>query len=220
MDRTQMLLTPMEAVVGIAMNAVSRKFEYEADRFACELETLCLVQCTDTPNLTDFLRPMPTSHAGSLIFPNLRELMLVGSGLTQHNVADDPDRDPPEVFPRLSHLQLVATTMEIAQWSSQAPRLARMRITDRDQYGARQVMRTAFMQATRNVPGWISPPLPRPYSPETVCMVMDEEPVRVLRYKEPRTIRAESDWEEIMKQEWLERIGGGPGCWSIITHVR
>ena len=34
-----MLLTPMEAVVGIAMNAVSRRFEYEADRFACELET-------------------------------------------------------------------------------------------------------------------------------------------------------------------------------------
>ena len=34
-----MLLTPMEAVVGIAMNAVSRKFEYEADQFACELET-------------------------------------------------------------------------------------------------------------------------------------------------------------------------------------
>ena len=33
-----MLLTPMEAVVGIAMNAVSRRFEYEADRFACELE--------------------------------------------------------------------------------------------------------------------------------------------------------------------------------------
>ncbi len=34
-----MLLTPMEAVVGIAINAVSRKFEYEADQFACELET-------------------------------------------------------------------------------------------------------------------------------------------------------------------------------------
>ncbi|KAI1784835.1 peptidase family M48-domain-containing protein [Ganoderma leucocontextum] len=35
----QMLLTPMEAMVGIAMNAVSRRFEYEADQFACELET-------------------------------------------------------------------------------------------------------------------------------------------------------------------------------------
>lgn len=34
-----MLLTPLEAIVGILMNAVSRKFEYEADRFACELQT-------------------------------------------------------------------------------------------------------------------------------------------------------------------------------------
>ncbi|KAI9438345.1 peptidase family M48-domain-containing protein [Lactarius indigo] len=33
----QMLLTPLEAVVGMALNAVSRRFEYQADRFACEL---------------------------------------------------------------------------------------------------------------------------------------------------------------------------------------
>ncbi|KAH9984847.1 peptidase family M48-domain-containing protein [Russula vinacea] len=33
----QMLLTPLEAVVGMALNAISRRFEYEADRFACDL---------------------------------------------------------------------------------------------------------------------------------------------------------------------------------------
>ena len=33
-----MILTPLEAIVGIAMNAISRKFEYEADQFACELQ--------------------------------------------------------------------------------------------------------------------------------------------------------------------------------------
>jgi len=33
-----MILTPLEAVVGICMNAVSRHFEWEADRFACELQ--------------------------------------------------------------------------------------------------------------------------------------------------------------------------------------
>jgi STE24 endopeptidase len=33
-----MILTPLEAVVGIGMNAVSRHFEWEADRFACELQ--------------------------------------------------------------------------------------------------------------------------------------------------------------------------------------
>ncbi|TFY77410.1 hypothetical protein EWM64_g6604 [Hericium alpestre] len=35
----QMVLTPLEAVVSMALNAVSRRFEYEADRFACELQT-------------------------------------------------------------------------------------------------------------------------------------------------------------------------------------
>ena len=33
-----MILTPLEAIVGIAFNAVSRRFEYQADRFACELQ--------------------------------------------------------------------------------------------------------------------------------------------------------------------------------------
>ncbi|KAN0109054.1 Peptidase family M48 domain containing protein [Russula decolorans] len=36
----QMLLTPLEAVVGMALNAVSRRFEYQADRFACELSAI------------------------------------------------------------------------------------------------------------------------------------------------------------------------------------
>src|ERR1700742_4318887 len=33
-----MVLTPLEAVVSMALNAVSRRFEYEADRFACTLQ--------------------------------------------------------------------------------------------------------------------------------------------------------------------------------------
>ena len=33
-----MLLTPLEASTSIGMNAVSRHFEWEADRFACELQ--------------------------------------------------------------------------------------------------------------------------------------------------------------------------------------
>ncbi|KAJ8091750.1 zinc metalloprotease [Marasmius tenuissimus] len=34
----QMILTPLEAVISIGMNAVSRHFEWEADRFACILQ--------------------------------------------------------------------------------------------------------------------------------------------------------------------------------------
>jgi len=34
----QMILTPLEAFVSIGMNAISRHYEYEADRFAVELQ--------------------------------------------------------------------------------------------------------------------------------------------------------------------------------------
>lgn len=34
----QMILNPLEAVVGATMNAISRHFEWEADRFAVELQ--------------------------------------------------------------------------------------------------------------------------------------------------------------------------------------
>jgi STE24 endopeptidase len=34
----QMILAPIETFVGIGMNAISRKFEWEADAFACELQ--------------------------------------------------------------------------------------------------------------------------------------------------------------------------------------
>jgi len=34
----QMILMPLEAVIGMGMNAISRRFEFEADRFACELQ--------------------------------------------------------------------------------------------------------------------------------------------------------------------------------------
>jgi len=34
----QMILMPMEAVIGMGMNAISRRFEFQADKFACELQ--------------------------------------------------------------------------------------------------------------------------------------------------------------------------------------
>jgi|SRR5712671_272590 len=32
-----MVLSPLEAVFGLALHAISRRFEFQADRFACEL---------------------------------------------------------------------------------------------------------------------------------------------------------------------------------------
>ncbi|KAG9076168.1 hypothetical protein FRC06_009666, partial [Ceratobasidium sp. 370] len=34
----QMVITPVESVIGFLMNALSRRFEYQADQFACELD--------------------------------------------------------------------------------------------------------------------------------------------------------------------------------------
>ncbi|TFK98023.1 peptidase family M48-domain-containing protein [Pterulicium gracile] len=36
----QMLLTPFEAVIGIGMNAISRRFEWQADQFACDIQEI------------------------------------------------------------------------------------------------------------------------------------------------------------------------------------
>ncbi|KAI5121524.1 hypothetical protein M0805_002584 [Coniferiporia weirii] len=61
----QMILTPMEAVVGAAMNALSRRFEWQADRFACELGVRL-----DAPEMTDMGarlgRALTTLHVKNL----------------------------------------------------------------------------------------------------------------------------------------------------------
>ncbi|KAG6833348.1 hypothetical protein H0H87_008524 [Tephrocybe sp. NHM501043] len=61
----QMILTPLEAVVSIGMNAVSRHFEYEADKFACELEGK--LQAEDMKDMGDRLgRALITIHVKNL----------------------------------------------------------------------------------------------------------------------------------------------------------
>lgn len=61
----QMLLTPVEAVVGIIMNAISRKFEYEADEFACELQAK--LQDANMADMGDRLaRALITLHVENL----------------------------------------------------------------------------------------------------------------------------------------------------------
>lgn len=60
-----MILTPLEAVVSIAMNAISRKFEYEADQFACELESK--LKAEDMNDMGDRLgRALITLHVKNL----------------------------------------------------------------------------------------------------------------------------------------------------------
>ncbi|KAH8105176.1 peptidase family M48-domain-containing protein [Cristinia sonorae] len=61
----QMILIPLEAFVGIGMNIVSRKFEYEADRFACELKDR--LKAEDMSNMGERLgRALVTLHVKNL----------------------------------------------------------------------------------------------------------------------------------------------------------
>ncbi|KAH9942806.1 peptidase family M48-domain-containing protein [Amylocystis lapponica] len=62
---TIMIISPLEAVVGIAMNAVSRRFEYQADRFACELQNM--LKAEDMADMGDRLgRALVTLHVKNL----------------------------------------------------------------------------------------------------------------------------------------------------------
>jgi STE24 endopeptidase len=60
-----MILTPLEAVVSIGMNAISRHFEWEADRFACELQDK--LQSADMKDMGDRLgRALIALHVKNL----------------------------------------------------------------------------------------------------------------------------------------------------------
>ncbi|KAF8346330.1 peptidase family M48-domain-containing protein [Amanita rubescens] len=61
----QMILTPLEAVVSIVMNAVSRHFEWQADRFACDLQDR--LNTADMKDLGDRLgKALITLHVKNL----------------------------------------------------------------------------------------------------------------------------------------------------------
>lgn len=47
----QMILSPVEALFGVIMNAISRHFEWQADRFACELAERVRATKTDKTNV-------------------------------------------------------------------------------------------------------------------------------------------------------------------------
>jgi len=60
-----MILTPLEAVVSMGFNFISRRFEWEADRFACELQDR--VQDPSMADMGDRLgRALITLHVKNL----------------------------------------------------------------------------------------------------------------------------------------------------------
>jgi len=61
----QMIISPLEAVVSIAINGMSRRFEYEADAFACKLQRM--LKAEDMHDMGDRLgRALVTLHVKNL----------------------------------------------------------------------------------------------------------------------------------------------------------
>ena len=69
-----MLLMPLEAVVGMALNAVSRHFEYQADRFACELPEILQV---DSVSEKEAMKDMGTRLGRALVGLHVENLSTV-----------------------------------------------------------------------------------------------------------------------------------------------
>jgi STE24 endopeptidase len=60
-----MILAPLEAVVGIGMNAISRQYEWQADLFACQLQDK--LSSPDMKDMGDRLgRALVTLHVKNL----------------------------------------------------------------------------------------------------------------------------------------------------------
>ena len=46
----------------------------------------------------------------------------------------------------------------------------------------------------------------------------EESPFPIERVAElPRTNIGEGKWEQMVKEEWLDRLQGGPGCWVDVA---
>jgi STE24 endopeptidase len=69
-----MLLTPLEAVVGMALNAVSRRFEYQADRFACDLPAILH---SDSTSENEAMKDMGTRLGRALVTLHVENLSTV-----------------------------------------------------------------------------------------------------------------------------------------------
>jgi STE24 endopeptidase len=72
-----MILTPIEAVVGVLMNAVTRDFEYQADRFAVDLQELLRKNNGANAQELEEMRDMGPRLGNALITLHVKNLSTV-----------------------------------------------------------------------------------------------------------------------------------------------
>ena len=92
---------------------------------AAEVETLCLAQSGDAYRWTTEI-PLYVPEAECGVFTTLRELTIVGSGMTFSN-AHTKDS---VVYPRLSRLHLVESATRLERWTARAPNVSHLCVSD------------------------------------------------------------------------------------------
>ena len=92
---------------------------------AAEVETLCLGQSGDGYRwTTEIPFPVPEAECGE--FTALRELTLVGGGMTFSNTLTKNTI----LYPRLSRLHLVAAATRLGRWTERAPHVSHLCVSD------------------------------------------------------------------------------------------
>ena len=72
-----MILTPVEALVGVGMNAVTRRFEFQADKFAIDLQTMLAARPDIKPEELKGMEDMGDRLGRALITLHVKNLSTV-----------------------------------------------------------------------------------------------------------------------------------------------
>ncbi len=105
---------------------------------SAEVETLCLAQSGDGYRwTTEIPFPVPEAECGE--FTALRELTLVGSGMTFSNA----DTKNIILYPRLSRLHLVTAGTRLGRWTERAPNVSHLCVSDERGHMYHEVARVA-----------------------------------------------------------------------------
>ncbi|KAI0711044.1 hypothetical protein C8T65DRAFT_647965 [Cerioporus squamosus] len=198
-----------------------------AERFKCEddiaelirlvsrdLRTLCFVYCNEWHEINNF--PDIECPEG---FPELRELYLY-----EKNPFVGGARSP-ICFPQLTHLHILfsthGTVEKLNSWAHRAPEVTHLcvryvtRVTQ--ELTAISAGGGPFKKLSRlyleprgpRAPGHTVYPRFKPKFDSFLAAAV--RPTKALPYYEYRTSR-----EEAAMKEWLDRVGGGTGCWGYI----
>lgn len=223
---------------------------------SAEVETLCLAQSGDGYRWTTEI-PFPVPEAECEEFTELRELTVVGSGMTFSNAPTTAKI----VYPRLTRLHLVTAPTRLGRWAERAPNISHLCVSDERGHMYHEVARVVHKTSESSLSflfyyvrcsnadvsmGSGEAPVVftglkqfvvQPFSlaqPEADGQITFPWDMQGTQFNEwqlgwltmnatqpfllrPTKLFSSSEtkgWEDVTLWEWLDRIDGGPGCWS------